>query len=850
MNKTDKLITILDEYKSQANETGNIFDSIVNIANLIDEYPDRKKDIFSALVSLETLNPLNFDTLNKILESNNIYLLFFITENLNLSNDFIEKIVDKLIDLGYEELLINLINHTPRLSDNIINKIINMDDHKYKVANQDINILIESKLVEKVAYKNDVLNTLITKIKLKKEQIDNIYLICKENKWDNEFNRYNINERYDSVIATLISQCSDPSEIVIDVLNNSSLDGIDETAFSSIVMENISEYIKSLDSEGLSRVAFNIKSLTNVSYYLILDLLFNPNTPPSFLERVISFIDNSKDSDSQSLNSIFVLLRILQNDIKLDSNQLAIIQNAVISIFKNHKSIYMPSYDGYYDLLKGFICIYDNFDVTTLKEIYKNIKNYEYKANFIKENMKSLEVDSEFLIDLLKNEGNIIRNKIARYCSNQEVLEFAALVTYPEDVDKLLSNSNINDETKLIISKLFGLYKGDSNYKVIKDFKQKFEKEHKKDEKELSLKAVDFIKKHFMLEKKEKSDTSLIQITDDIEFKDGRISIKPEHFDLIEGINPKEIKYGIYPSKYLSLLETSIMDFLYALKQLEPEKTNYTFFYDGKIHTVKVFVFNNNKYIRIKGYWIKFQPLIWTVNKDNRSLDMNMDLTALDSLHELDSLPQYELNNFLINVFKRQVFEPYVITKEEKELENNLNNEKENKLRKFKIIQKYEEDKKKKQDAKIAYDDILVQLSKLQESIDSLESKNLIDTSALLSKIRIPPETIIIKVDDHFEFNPEYIPFLKFIDLSLVSTDNLKVSGLDFSKTNLRIDPQKVYNRDLSGCTLSDDNVVFKSFKNVNLKGSNLEQETDSLDFDEAIIDENTKLPNKKNKSL
>ena len=84
---------------------------------------------------------------------------------------------------------------------------------------------------------------------------------------------------------------------------------------------------------------------------------------------------------------------------------------------------------------------------------------------------------------------------------------------------------------------------------------------------------------------------------------------------------------------------------------------------------------------------------------------------------------------------------------------------------------------------------------------------------------------------------------MKFIDLSLLDVTNLKLSNLDLRDTNIRINPQIIFNKDLSNSKLSDSNVVWASFKDVDLRGADISDEKESYDIEYAIIDESTKLP-------
>ena len=87
---------------------------------------------------------------------------------------------------------------------------------------------------------------------------------------------------------------------------------------------------------------------------------------------------------------------------------------------------------------------------------------------------------------------------------------------------------------------------------------------------------------------------------------------------------------------------------------------------------------------------------------------------------------------------------------------------------------------------------------------------------------------------------------MKYIDFSFVSFDNVKVSNTDFRGSNAVINPQIVYKKDLSNSSFDDNNIVWASFKGCDLRGTNLENEMESCVFEDAILDNNTRLPNSK----
>ena len=104
-------------------------------------------------------------------------------------------------------------------------------------------------------------------------------------------------------------------------------------------------------------------------------------------------------------------------------------------------------------------------------------------------------------------------------------------------------------------------------------------------------------------------------------------------------------------------------------------------------------------------------------------------------------------------------------------------------------------------------------------------------------------EELFIKVDDHLEINPYYLEYINFINFYHIPTDNLKVSHIDWSATNISIDPQTVYKKDLSYAKFSDANITFKSFAGCILIGTDISEEMDSIGIEDAITDETTKLP-------
>ncbi len=59
----------------------------------------------------------------------------------------------------------------------------------------------------------------------------------------------------------------------------------------------------------------------------------------------------------------------------------------------------------------------------------------------------------------------------------------------------------------------------------------------------------------------------------------------------------------------------------------------------------------------------------------------------------------------------------------------------------------------------------------------------------------------------------------------------------------MSIDPQKVFIKDLSYCKVSDENLTFKDLSDCVLIGADLSEDKNSYGYENAIIDDETKLP-------
>jgi vacuolar-type H+-ATPase subunit I/STV1 len=161
------------------------------------------------------------------------------------------------------------------------------------------------------------------------------------------------------------------------------------------------------------------------------------------------------------------------------------------------------------------------------------------------------------------------------------------------------------------------------------------------------------------------------------------------------------------------------------------------------------------------------------------------------------------------------------------------------------ISKKEQIEKSKEEEISKIEEEIFGLLKTIGQKVDTLSelrgSKNSI---MFTKKVLVDKEYLIEEIDDHIEFKKEFIPYLRFIDLAYIDSKNLKVSGIDFRGTNIRIKPQEVYNKDLSNSKFDDQNFAFKDFSGCDLRGTDLSDELDCFGYENAITDDNTILPN------
>lgn len=112
----------------------------------------------------------------------------------------------------------------------------------------------------------------------------------------------------------------------------------------------------------------------------------------------------------------------------------------------------------------------------------------------------------------------------------------------------------------------------------------------------------------------------------------------------------------------------------------------------------------------------------------------------------------------------------------------------------------------------------------------------------------IDRDMLLLEKEDHWVINPDLYGVLRFFDLSVIDFTNVAVNGVDFSYSNAKIDPQKVYNKDMSGGNFTGMQFIGTFFQNVNICGANFTDcVTDLTDIkDGSIYDDYTIFPSER----
>ena len=133
---------------------------------------------------------------------------------------------------------------------------------------------------------------------------------------------------------------------------------------------------------------------------------------------------------------------------------------------------------------------------------------------------------------------------------------------------------------------------------------------------------------------------------------------------------------------------------------------------------------------------------------------------------------------------------------------------------------------------------LLAALAKELPKLDNLDELDEQKLKTFLHQIYITPSVLFEEKDDHFVIRKEYIPYLRFFDLSIIVFDNVDVRHVDFRWTNAVINPEKVYKKDLTGVKCFDINIMdFKDYTDVILVDAEIDENPKSMIHrDKAIV--------------
>jgi len=110
----------------------------------------------------------------------------------------------------------------------------------------------------------------------------------------------------------------------------------------------------------------------------------------------------------------------------------------------------------------------------------------------------------------------------------------------------------------------------------------------------------------------------------------------------------------------------------------------------------------------------------------------------------------------------------------------------------------------------------LLSLAKSEIGIEKIKLDNI--NSILFKNNGLPNSLGYIEFEEFFKNNM----ILRMLDLSTLDLTNVDIRGIDFSGTNVHIDPQRIYNKDMSYVNATDVKFspFFDSFQDVILNGT------------------------------
>lgn len=275
--------------------------------------------------------------------------------------------------------------------------------------------------------------------------------------------------------------------------------------------------------------------------------------------------------------------------------------------------------------------------------------------------------------------------------------------------------------------------------------------------------------------------------------------------------------------------------FMYNIKEKTYKKVAY---YKSVIYD-ETFVSTYNGelvFLPYKEEMLFITPYFNTKLRDKKELKINEDvgeiLTPGDFAQKYGDKvtafnKPYEEENEIIRT-KQKAIDAYESKKrvEEQEKERELLQTKRQELILQEQVRKQEETQRKVRERK---ESLLKQMSILFDEYEELgEDEPIVD--------RIIVKDLYDTVGDHLEIKPEYVKYLRIIDLSKETFANVKMCDLNFRRTNVSFDPQVVYKKEELGLKGSDFSKVFiwpfANFEKVNVIGTTLTYDDDPRTID------------------
>lgn len=104
----------------------------------------------------------------------------------------------------------------------------------------------------------------------------------------------------------------------------------------------------------------------------------------------------------------------------------------------------------------------------------------------------------------------------------------------------------------------------------------------------------------------------------------------------------------------------------------------------------------------------------------------------------------------------------------------------------------------------------------------------------ILHSLAVPGD-FYVELNGYKVINPKYIKELKDYDLLTYDFSNFSLKGVNFKGTNAAINPQNVYNKDISGADLSDVTLLSYDFRDVNMEETTFTNEFVQM-YQESVL--------------